>query len=196
VLLSLYGGDAGTLAELADDPRFSRLVIYEPGVAGPFRRLLRRHETYINSYFWRDVPLGEMHEGVRCEDLQRLTFEDRSVDLIISSDILEHVRDPRVALAETFRVLRPGGRHVFTVPFKWPFLPKSVARVDTSGTEDVDVLPPVYHGSPIEPEGSLVYTDFGMDLPEILREIGFDVTVHHGYRNNVTIVSQRPFGDS
>jgi hypothetical protein len=84
---------------------------------------------------------------------------------------------------------------VFTVPFTWPFAPKTINRVDTSGPEDVDLLPPVYHASPVDPEGSLVYTDFGLDLPERLRLIGFRCAVHHGYRNNVTIVSTRPARD-
>ena len=39
-------------------------------------------------------------------------------DLVLTSETLEHVPDPRLALRETLRVLRPGGRHVFTVPLE------------------------------------------------------------------------------
>ena len=53
-------------------------------------------------------------------------------------------------------------------------------------------MPPVYHGSPVDPQGSLVYTDFGMDLPEQLRELGFETVTHHDYKNAVTFVSRRP----
>jgi len=192
VLVSLYGQRVGTLAEMAEQTAFSGLAIYEPGISGPFRRFLRGLSQYANSYYWPDVAPGEVHEGVRCESLHNLTFADECFDVIITSDIFEHVRHPEVAFGELFRVLKPGGRHVFTVPFRWPFDALSVARVDTSGPEDVHVLPPVYHGSPVDPEGSLVYTDFGMDLPEQLREIGFLVAVHHGYRQNATVVAERP----
>ena len=46
-----------------------------------------------------------------------LSYDDASIDLILSSDVFEHVPDPYRAHAEVHRVLRPGGHHVFTVPF-------------------------------------------------------------------------------
>jgi len=193
-LTAAYGAPELSLAELVDVPAFRELEIYEPGIAGPLRYILRRLPRYLNSYYWPDVDPGQERDGVRCEDLRHLTFEDQSFDLVISSDILEHVRGPMDAFAETFRVLRPGGLHVFTVPMIWPLPSTTEARVDYSGPEDKHLLPPIYHGSPIDPEGSLVYTDFGMDLPEALRELGFETTTHHGYRNAITFVSRKPTG--
>ena len=102
------------------------------------------------------------------------------------------ISDPMPAFAELYRVLRQGGHHIFTVPVFWPLQPTTVARVDWSGPEDVFLMEPVYHGSPTDPRGSLVYSDFGMDLPEQLREIGFETRTHHGYRNAVTFVSRKP----
>lgn len=39
----------------------------------------------------------------------RLPFDDRSFDIVVSHDVLEHVDDPAASLAEIARVLRPGG---------------------------------------------------------------------------------------
>jgi SAM-dependent methyltransferase len=181
-----------SLAELCSEPSFRGLAVYEPGIIGPFRRFLRELPGYLNSYYWPDVEPGETHDGVRCEDLRRLTLSDESVDLVISSDILEHVREPIRAFAEIFRVLRPGGHHVFTVPLAWPLPSTTEARVDSSGPEDVFLAPPQYHGSPTDSRGSLVYTDFGMDLPDQLRGLGFETFTHHGYRQAVTFVSRKP----
>jgi SAM-dependent methyltransferase len=187
-----YGSPELTLTELIEVPAFRDLEIYEPGIAGQLRYVLERLPHYVNSYFWPDVAPSETHDGVRCEDLRHLTFPDESFDLVISSDIFEHVRGPMEAFAEIFRALRPGGRHVFTVPMIWPMPSITQARVDYSGTEDKFLQPPVYHGSPTDPQGSLVYTDFGMDLPESLRELGFETVTHHGYRNAITFISRRP----
>ena len=47
-------------------------------------------------------------------DAQALPFPDGSFDVIFSCECLEHVPDPRRALAEMQRVLRPGGRLILT----------------------------------------------------------------------------------
>jgi SAM-dependent methyltransferase len=41
---------------------------------------------------------------------------DESFDFVISNSVLEHIPDLEATIAETARVLRPGGRFFFTVP--------------------------------------------------------------------------------
>lgn len=43
-----------------------------------------------------------------------LPAEDASFDAVLSTQVLEHVGDPALHLAESFRVLRPGGRLVLS----------------------------------------------------------------------------------
>ena len=50
------------------------------------------------------------------EDISKLTFESRFVDLLISSEVLEHVSNLEFAFSEIARVLRPDGVFIFTVP--------------------------------------------------------------------------------
>ncbi len=47
---------------------------------------------------------------------EQLPFADGCADLLVSSDVLEHLDDDRVALREYRRVLRPGGLLLVTVP--------------------------------------------------------------------------------
>jgi hypothetical protein len=177
VLVQLFARRGATsLARLAREEHFGRLRIYEPGRIGPFRRYLRPLPGYRESFYWPDVAPGAVRDGVRCEDLMALTFPDASFDLIITSDILEHVRRPFVAFDELRRVLAVGGIHVFSIPVMHPMPPRSVFRVDTSGEADVHILPPHYHGAP-HGGRSLVYTDFGADLLDRLRDLGFATTV-------------------
>jgi len=49
-------------------------------------------------------------------DLTALPYADRSVDAFVCSHVLEHVPDDRKALAELFRVLKPGGWGLVLVP--------------------------------------------------------------------------------
>jgi SAM-dependent methyltransferase len=49
-------------------------------------------------------------------DACALPLEDSSVDGAVSANLLEHVPDDELALAEIFRILRPGARAVIVVP--------------------------------------------------------------------------------
>lgn len=50
-----------------------------------------------------------------------LPYDDRSFDLIVMNDVMEHVVDPRKVLAECRRVLRPGGRLATVFPPYYDF---------------------------------------------------------------------------
>lgn len=49
-------------------------------------------------------------------DISSMQFEDESFDCVYASHVLEHVKDDARALAEVYRVLRPGGFAVLPVP--------------------------------------------------------------------------------
>jgi ubiquinone/menaquinone biosynthesis C-methylase UbiE len=49
-------------------------------------------------------------------DVLALPFPNRSFDAVVATDVIEHVEDDATALGEVFRVLRPGGFVLLTVP--------------------------------------------------------------------------------
>jgi SAM-dependent methyltransferase len=59
-----------------------------------------------------ELPSDAVVSGVG-EDLP---FEDAAFDVVLSSNVLEHVRDPAAVIRESIRVLRPGGSLHFVVP--------------------------------------------------------------------------------
>jgi ubiquinone/menaquinone biosynthesis C-methylase UbiE len=59
-------------------------------------------------------PVKEIRDG-------RLPYPDASFDLIVVADMLEHVADDRLLLAEIARCLKIGGRAVVNVPRLKPF---------------------------------------------------------------------------
>ena len=70
------------------------------------------------------VDAGEIDEvrfkGVLRGDATRLPFADGSFDVVITSEVLEHIQDDVSAIAELARVLKPGGALGVTVPTWWP----------------------------------------------------------------------------
>jgi ubiquinone/menaquinone biosynthesis C-methylase UbiE len=53
-------------------------------------------------------------------DAERLPFPDASFDVVICSEVLEHLPDVDVALAEITRIVKPGGKFACSVPRYWP----------------------------------------------------------------------------
>lgn len=49
-------------------------------------------------------------------DVLHLPLPDASVDIIVSSEVVEHHLDPRPALTEMVRILKPGGYALITTP--------------------------------------------------------------------------------
>lgn len=175
--------------------------IFNAEAAGPVHRALSGVTGYVCSeYVGSEHRPGDRVDGTRHEDLQELSFPDRSFDMVVSSDVLEHVPDPYRAHREIFRVLEAGGVHVFTVPFlDSAELDQERSRLDADGTVE-HVLEPEYHTDPLRPEGALVYRLFGLEMFVRLGEIGFRTkayNVHspqHGiYGHNAFVfVAEKP----
>lgn len=51
-----------------------------------------------------------------CTDGDRLPFADQSFDIVTSFQVIEHLVDSSRFLSEILRVIRPGGRAIFTTP--------------------------------------------------------------------------------
>jgi len=123
---------------------------------------------YSYSYFYEHVPLGEYYNAVRCENLERLTFTNESIDYFITTDVFEHIHSPLLAFAEIGRVLKKGGAHIFTVPYNNTV--KTSFRVKRKNGELQYLNKPVYHVNPISEEGSLVTVDWGYDIGKYIWE--------------------------
>lgn len=53
-------------------------------------------------------------------DAHALPFKDSEFALVLCTEVLEHVRDPRAAIAQMRRVLKPGGTLILTTRFIYP----------------------------------------------------------------------------
>jgi SAM-dependent methyltransferase len=150
------------------------LCIYNTESRNAIHNILKSNSTYICSeYFGTTHQSGSFVGAVMHQDLMTLSLETESVDLVISSDVFEHIPDPYKAHGQVFRVLRPGGRHVFTVPFyQTECLDELRAGFDLEG-KLTHYKEPLFHGDPLREEGALVFTIFGLEMLVKLAKIGF-----------------------
>lgn len=53
-------------------------------------------------------------------DVCNIPFPDKSLDFLIIMEVLEHVKEPFIAISEIYRVLKPNGKVILSTPFIYP----------------------------------------------------------------------------
>ncbi|HTS35371.1 MAG TPA: class I SAM-dependent methyltransferase [Candidatus Solibacter sp.] len=112
----------------------------------PYRPLFQNVVQYVGV----DLVVTECVNIVA--DAERLALASSGFDVVIATQVFEYIRDPRNAVAEILRVLKPGG--VLLGSFAactpkvgeeeyWRFTASGL-RLMLSGFESVEVLPEIY----------------------------------------------------
>ncbi|HUF37490.1 MAG TPA: class I SAM-dependent methyltransferase, partial [Anaerolineales bacterium] len=88
------------------------------GVGVYVEKLAELGGTVIGLEFDREqaVEAAARADRILCGAGETLPFPDRSFDLILSHEVIEHVADDRRAVEEMARTLKPGGRLVLFCP--------------------------------------------------------------------------------
>lgn len=133
-----------------------------------------------SEYLAYDFVGGSVTDGIRHEDALALSFGDNSLAGIVSTDVFEHVPDIDLALREACRVIAPGGRLLFSIPFH-SSSDTTTQRAELNDGIVTELLPAEYHGNPVSDKGSLVFYDHGWDIFERCRRAGFSDAYGLGY---------------
>jgi SAM-dependent methyltransferase len=152
------------------------LVIWNTENRGSFHERLKkvyRGNYFSSEYFGENIVSGTFVNGVRHENICQTSFHSNSLDFVFSSDDLEHIPDPQMALNEISRVLKRTGKFIFTVPFHVHSITNEVRAQKSPEGSITHFKDPDYHGDPIRPsEGILVYTIFGWELIKMCGDAG------------------------
>lgn len=105
-------------------------------------------------------------------------FEANSIGSILCSEVIEHVKHPDLALAEAFRVLKPGGKLILTTPY---------AIVVHNTPEDGG-----FHGRNFTPQGlELCVQEAGFKI-HTLETTGTTLTRRRLLPSNIFIIAEKP----
>ena len=81
-----------------------RCRLFSAEANGPLHVALGDAPGYVCSDYWGEAyASGTSVNGIRHEDLEALSFDDNSIDVVLTSDVLEHVADAYRAHGEIFR---------------------------------------------------------------------------------------------
>jgi SAM-dependent methyltransferase len=188
-LKDLSGVETTALAHVPRASRARRLRAYDTQTSFYYETCAYPLPDLLKASGWIDVELSQFRKertlgsrlakGVTNQNLERLTFADASLDIVVTSDVMEHVRLDDLAHREIYRVLKPGGIYIFTVPHLMS-RDETLVRVQVvepdDPARDVHVLEPEYHGDVASVDNkALSYRVYGRNLQSELAALGFDV---------------------
>lgn len=161
-------------------PDLNNVSVYELSARGSLVKFLKKSCKKLTcSEYYSAIPSGNYFDGVQCQDVQSLTFSNDSFALCTSTEVFEHIPDDIKGFSEIYRVLKPFGVFIFTVPID--LKNKTVERAEILANGDLKhILNPEYHSDPIrEHESILVFRDYGYDILERLVAAGFKTAEIH-----------------
>jgi SAM-dependent methyltransferase len=150
--------------------------VYEMSSRGPLWRFLKsRCNRLTYSEFFDDVPPGSFKDSIQCQDVQSLTFQNNTFDIVTCTEVFEHVQNDIKGFSEVHRVLKPGGLFIFTVPLLTS--EETIERVATFDGQLRMLMPPEYHGDWLRGSGRvLCFRNYGRDIISRLLISGFGTT--------------------
>jgi SAM-dependent methyltransferase len=144
------------IANFVKSRNFNTVVDVGAGKS-PYRKFVK-----CKKYIGVDIENRGGVENLILADINKgIPLDDETADLVIMTEVLEHLREPKFVLGEIFRILKKGGVLLLTTPMTWPLheVPNDFFR----------------------------YTCFG--LRYLLEETGFsDINIKPGNKNSITLV--------
>lgn len=89
----------------------------------PYESLLTQRDSRYYGTDWPVTMEGSYGDLTRADffsDSMVLPFHEGTFDTVISTQVLEHVRQPEIVIPEMARVLKPDGILILSAPMTWP----------------------------------------------------------------------------
>ena len=96
--------------------------IYLPRLAEAFDKVLGAdvEPAYLSGI--EQLAISNVAISLVVDDIQKSKFKNSTFDLVLCSEVLEHVPSPELALKTIVRILRPGGIAIITTPQKYSLM--------------------------------------------------------------------------
>lgn len=96
-------------------------MVLDMGGGEPFGKWLKTYENLFKNCEYKSFDFDATTGADIVGDIHAIPLADNTIDAIICSSVLEHVKNPVQAAKELKRILKPGGQIFFYVPSIYPY---------------------------------------------------------------------------
>jgi ubiquinone/menaquinone biosynthesis C-methylase UbiE len=120
----------------------------------PYRFLVNEHTT---KYYGVDIADAEKFDYLRTDithfDGKKIPFSDNYFDVIVCTEVIEHVLEYQTLIDDVYRVLKPNGTALFTIPWsaRYHYIPYDYFRYTPSTLNEMFKK---FQAVKIEPRGT------------------------------------------
>lgn len=99
-------------------PQYARGDLLDLGCGqAPLYAAYRPHVESVTCVDWEKSPHRIDHIDITCDLSKPLPLSSNAFDIVILSDVLEHIPEPKLLTSEIFRIMKPEGTLFINIPF-------------------------------------------------------------------------------
>lgn len=153
------------------------LRILDTDAFSAINRTLRGMTGYVYSQYQPGEPNGStLSDGSMNVNLESMPFTSESFDVILTSDVMEHVFNDDLAHREIYRCLGTQGHYIFTVPFD-PCIVGHRKLTQAAGHDRCYFLLEIHiHGDPHARSGIIAHRIYGRQLLDDMAAFGYKMS--------------------
>lgn len=115
----LFAFNSSRVRLLSENENFAKMIpkgslVLDAGAGNQIYKSLLKHTQYESADF-EQIEKEYISSTYVC-DLKNIPVEDCRFDFIFFNQVMEHLPDPKLVLLELNRVLKPGGKMIYTGP--------------------------------------------------------------------------------
>lgn len=95
--------------------------VLDAGGGHPFQKYMAKYRNWFKDVKYETLDISEKYSPTILGDIHSIPLKDKSVDGILCLSVLEHLYNPKAAIAEMHRILSDGGKLLAYTHFIYPY---------------------------------------------------------------------------
>lgn len=184
---------ANAIKKYSINASFAKALEYGPG-SGIYLPILTNHfdmviAADVEMAYLSGIQASVQSDGnlqLEVDNIQDSHFLHESFDLVLCSEVLEHVSSPDKALSNLYRILAPGGIAIITTPQRYSLMELFCKIAFLPGV--INLVRFVYQ-EPILESGHISLKTYA-ELNSMINQVGFEVIDHDKFGLYIPIVAE------